>query len=186
MNTIEAIRTRRSVRSFSRKPLEQGILHAVLDTARMAPSWANMQCWRFIVVTDAATRKIVSELSFVAAFFEAKGYQSNPAQNAVAEAPAVIVLCADPYYSGEMGGKQYYMTDTGIVAQNIMLAAHALGLGTVFVGLFYARKLHELLYIPESISIVGLIPIGYPNEPVTDTPKRKPLEELVFYGKWGE
>ena len=184
MNTLEAIKTRRSIRKFSHKPVEQGMIHAVLEAARMAPSWANMQCWRFVVVTDAGTRKKLSELSFVAAFFDAKGYQTNPAQNAVAEAPVVIVLCADPAQSGEMGGQQYYMTDAGIAAQNIMLAAHSLGLGSTFVGLFYARKLHELLYIPDSIRIVGLMPIGYPLDEIKEHPKRKPLDELVFYGKW--
>ncbi|ACM19321.1 nitroreductase-like family 3 protein [Geotalea daltonii FRC-32] len=184
MNTLDAIKTRRSIRRFSHKPVEPGMLHAVLDAARMAPSWANMQCWRFVVVTDAATRKKLSELSFVAAFFAPRGYQTNPAQAAVAEAPVVIVLCADPAQSGEMGGQPYYMTDAGIAAQNIMLAAHSLGLGSVFVGLFYARKLHELLYIPENIRIVGLIPIGHPHDTITEVPKRKPLEEVVFYGKW--
>jgi nitroreductase len=183
MNTLEAIKTRRSIRKFSHKPVEPGMLHAVFEAARMAPSWANMQCWRLIVVTDPAARKKLGDLSFVAPFFAPKGYQTNPAQHAVAEAPVVIVLCADPTQSGEMGGQQYYMTDAGIVAQNIMLAAHSLGLGSVFVGLFYARTLHELLYIPNDIRIVGLIPIGYPGE-TGEPPRRKHLEELVYQGKW--
>ena len=184
METLEAIKTRSSVRKFSDRPVEPEKLQAVLEAARLAPSWANLQCWRFVVVEDATFKAAISELSFVEAFFGPKGYKTNPAQNALAEAPVVIVACAEPTQSGELRGQQYYMTDVGIAAENLMLAAHALGLGSVFVGVFDEEALGELLEIPPQIRIVGLFPLGYPLEGGKGGPPRKPLEEIVFYGKW--
>ncbi len=186
MDTLEAIRTRRSVRKFSTRPVEPEKLQAVLEAARLAPSWANMQCWRFVVVEDSSVKATISELSYVEAFFAPKGYKSNPAQKALAEAPVVIVACAEPTASGDLRGQQYYLTDVGIASENLMLAAHELGLGSVFVGVFDEEKLGELLNIPPEIRIVGLFPLGYPEEEMKAGPPRKPLEEIVFYGKWKE
>jgi nitroreductase len=184
MDTLEAIRTRRSVRKYSDRPVEEEKLQVVLEAARQAPSWANMQCWRFIVVQEQAVKEEISRLSYVEAFFGPLGYKSNPAQNALAEAPLVIVACADPAKSGDLRGQQYYLADLGIACQNLMLAAHAQGLGTVFVGVFDEEALGELLDIPPSIRVVGLFPLGYPASEAKGGPPRKPLEELVFRGKW--
>ncbi len=184
METLEAIKTRRSVRKFSGRAVEPEKLQAVLEAVRLAPSWANMQCWRFVVVEDPQVKAQISELSYVEAFFGPRGYKSNPAQSALAEAPLVIVACADPVQSGELRGEQYYMADLGIAAENLMLAAHALGLGSVFVGVFDEEQLGDLLDIPKEIRIVGLFPIGYPLEEGKGGPPRKPLDEIVFYGKW--
>lgn len=184
METLEAIKTRRSVRKFLDRPVEPEKLQAVLEAARLAPSWANLQCWRFVVVQDAGVREKISELSYVEAFFAPKGYKTNPAQQALADAPLVIVACAEPGQSGELRGQQYYMADVGIAAENLMLAAHAIGLGSVFVGVFDEENLGLLLNIPPEIRIVGLFPIGYPQEAGKGGPPRKPLDEIVFYGKW--
>lgn len=184
MDTLEAIKTRRSVRKFLDREVEPEKLLMVLEAAQMAPSWANMQCWRFVVVQDPRVKARISELSYVEAFFSSRGYKTNPAQKALAEAPVVIVACADPIQSGDLRGEQYYMTDVGIAAENLMLAAHALGLGTVFVGVFDEENLGELLGIPAGIRIVGLFPLGYPQEEGKAGPPRKPLDEIVFYGKW--
>ncbi|GLI37330.1 nitroreductase family protein [Geobacter hydrogenophilus] len=184
METLEAIRTRRSVRKFSDRPVEPDKLRAVLDAARLAPSWANMQCWRFVVVEDQATKAQISELSYVEAYFGPKGYKSNPAQKALTEAPVVIIACGEPPQSGELRGQQYYLTDVGIAAQNLMLAAHDLGLGSVFVGVFDEQQLGELLGIPAELRIVGLFPLGYPLEAPKAGPSRKPLDEIVHYGKY--
>jgi nitroreductase len=184
MDTIEAIRTRRSVRKFLDRPVEPEKLQAVLEAARLAPSWANMQCWRFVVVRDPAVKERISELSYVEAFFATRGYKANPAQAALAAAPVVIVACADPTLSGELRGQQYYLTDIGIAAENLMLAAHAQGLGSVFVGVFDEEPLGELLDIPPEFRIVGLFPLGYPeNEQKAGLP-RKPLDDIVYYEKW--
>ncbi len=184
MDTLEAIRTRRSIRKFAGRPVEPEKLQMVLEAARLAPSWANMQCWRFVVVEDAKVKARISELSYVEAFFGPKGYKTNPAQKALAEAPVVIVACADPTKSGELRGEQYYMTDLGIAAQNLMLAAHSLGLGSVFVGVFDEDSIGLLLDIPPEIRIVGLFPLGYPLEEGKGGPPRKPLDEIVHYGAW--
>lgn len=185
MDVFEAIRTRRSIRRFSDKPLEEEKLRALLEAAAQAPSWANLQCWRFIVVRDSDTKRNLSELSFVESFFSPRGYKSNPAKKGIAEAPAVIVACADPAQSGAIWGQPYYLTDIGIAAQNLMLAARGLGLGTVFVGVFDEENVRALLNIPAEIRIVGLFPIGYPLEEKTSGPSRKPLNEIAFNGKWG-
>jgi len=184
MDALESIRGRRSVRKFSDRPVEPEKLQQVLEAARQAPSWANLQCWRFVVVTDPAVKERISELSYVEAFFAPKGYKSNPAQKALATAPMVIVACGDPTLSGDLRGQPYYLTDVGIATENLMLAAHALGLGSVFVGVFDEESLGELLDIPPEIRIVGLFPLGYPLEEVKAGPPRKPLEEIVHYGKW--
>ncbi len=184
MDTLEAIETRRSVRKFLSKPIEPEKLQAVLNAARLAPSWANLQCWRFVVVEDPSVKGRISELSYVEAFFAHRGYKTNPAQKALAEAPVVIVACAEPGESGDMRGQQYYLTDVGIATENLMLAAHALGLGSVFVGVFDEEGLGDLLNIPPEVRIVGLFPLGYPQEVGKGGPPRKPLDEIVYYGSW--
>lgn len=186
METLEAVRTRRSVRKFSNKPVEQEKLEAVLEAARLAPSWANLQCWRFVVVQDPEARQAISDFSFVESFFGPKGYKANPAQKGIAMAPVVIVACGIPGQSGELRGQDYYLTDVGIASQNLMLAAHDLGLGTVFVGVFDEEKVAELLDIPPEFRIVGIFPLGYPAEESKSAPSRKPLAEIVSYGKWKE
>lgn len=186
MDLFEAIKTRRSVRKYSGKPVEDGKLEAILDSVRMAPSWANYQCWRLIVVRNKAMKEKISELSYVESFFAPKGYKANPSKRALAEAPIVIVLCADPAQSGVLWGQNYYLTDAGIAAENLMLAARAEGLGSVFVGVYEEEKLKSLLNIPAAIRIVGLFPLGYPAEDKKGGgPPRKPLREICFNEKWG-
>lgn len=186
MDTIEAIKTRRSVRKFSDKPVEPQKLQTVLEAVQAAPSWSNMQCWRLVVVTSAETKAKISDLSYVESFFSPRGYTFNPAQKGIANAPVVLVVCAVPEQSGEMKGQPYYMTDIGVAAENLMLAAHAIGLATVFVGVFDEEKLGNLLEIPPEIRIVGLFPLGYPLTEPKAGPPRKSLEEIVYYEKWKE
>ncbi len=184
MDLFEAIKTRRSIRKYLDKPVEKEKLQAVLEAVRMAPSWANMQCWRMVVVKDKATKQKISELSYVESYFAPKGYKSNPSKKALAEAPVVIVLCADPAQSGVLWGQTYYLTDAGIAAQNLMLAARGLGLGTVFAGVYEEEKLKTLLGIPAAIRVVGLLPVGYPAEEKKEGPPRKPLQDICFYEQW--
>jgi nitroreductase len=184
MELFEAINTRRSVRKFQDRSVEPEKLEQVLEAARMAPSWANLQCWRFVVVTDAGAKKTLSELSFVESFFAPLGYKFNPAQKALAEAPVVIVACADPEKSGSIWDQRYYLADLGVAAQNLMLAAHALGLGSVFVGVFDEDRVKALLGIPSNIRVVGLFPLGYPEGEKKGGPPRKPLAEIVCHGGW--
>lgn len=184
MDTIEAIKGRHSVRRYADRPVEEEKLLTVLDAAHHAPSWANLQCVRFVVVRDASVKRRISELSYVDSFFAARGYKTNPSQVALAEAPIVIVACALPNQSGDIRGQQYYMADVGLAAENLMLAAHDQGLGSVFVSIFEEKPLADLLGIPAYISIVGLFPLGYPLHAAGAATPRKPLEETVFYDKW--
>jgi nitroreductase len=184
METLQAIRTRRSIRRFLDRPVEEEKLRAIFESLQMSPSWANRQCWRFVVVKDRATRERISELSYVESFLAPLGYKTNPAKKGIAEAPVVIVACADPSQSGTIWNQQYYLTDVGIAAQNLMLAAHAQGLGSVFVGVFDDEKLHSLLGIPPHIRVVGIFPIGHPAEEKREAPARKPLQEFIFHEQW--
>jgi len=186
MEFFEALSTRRSIRRFQERPVEEEKLRAVLDAVRAAPSWANQQCWRLVVVGDADAKRGISECSYLESYFATKGYKTNPAMKALALAPVVIVLCADPAQSGSVRGQEYYLADAGIAAQSLMLAARALGLGSVFVGIFQEEPLRDLLGIPEHIRVVGLFPLGYPAEEQKAGPKRKPLEEICFFERWGE
>jgi nitroreductase len=184
MELFEAIKTRRSIRKYQDKPVEEEKLKAILEAVQQSPSWANMQCWRMVVVKDRDVKQKISDQSYVESFFAPKGYKANPSKKALAEAPVVIVLCADPSNSGTLWNQSYYLVDCGIAAQNLMLAARALGLGSVFVGIYDEEKLKPLLNIPVQVRIVGLFPLGYPAEEKAVGPPRKPLDEICFNGQW--
>lgn len=187
MDTFEAIHTRKSVRRFLEKPVEDEKLQRILEAVRMAPSWGNGQCWRFIIVKDSRMKEAISELTWGSS--DGVSIGENPAKRGIVEAPVLIVACADPSQSGTVGDisyklQQYYMTDVGLAAQNLMLSARALGLGTVFVGVFYEEKLRNLLNIPSHIRVIGLFPLGYPRTVRKKGSPRKPLHEFVFHQKW--
>lgn len=185
MELFEAIRKRRSIRRFQDRPVEDEKLQALMDAVRQSPSWANMQCWRFVIVKDPSVKSEISRLSYLESFFAPLGYKANPAMKGLAEAPVVIVACADPRQSGTLRGQDYYLTDLGIAAQTLMLSACGLGLGTVFVGVYDEEKLKRLLGIPEDIRIAGVFPLGYPIHEKSDGPPRKAHGEIVYNGKWG-
>lgn len=186
MDLLEAIKTRRSIRRFSDKPVSQEDIETILDLVRYSPSWANMQCWRFVVVRDKEKIKKISELSYVESFLKPMGYKANPATKGIGEAPVVIIACAEPSKSGVIWNQPYYMTDMGIASQTLMLAVRGLGLGTVFVGIFEEDAIRKLLDIPSDIRVVGIFPIGHLQDEKKETkmPERKPLNEIVFYEKW--
>lgn len=186
MDLFDAIKTRRSIRRFSDKPVSEKDIETILDLVRYSPSWANMQCWRFVVVSDKEKIKKISELSYVESFLKPMGYKANPATKGIGEAPVVIVACAEPSKSGSIWNQQYYMTDMGIASQTLMLAVRGLGLGTVFVGIFDEDAIRKLLDIPSDIRVVGIFPIGHLQDEKKEIkmPERKPLSEIVFYEKW--
>ncbi|KKL85792.1 hypothetical protein LCGC14_1951180 [marine sediment metagenome] len=185
MDIFEAINTRRSVRRYSDRPLGDEILREVFESVRQSPSWANMQCWRFVAVRDAEAKEMLAEYSYMESFFAGKGYKVNPAKKALREAPVVLVACADPADSGEVRGQDYYLLDIGIASQTLMLAARGHGLGTVFVGIYEEGKVKELLGIPEGVRVAGLIPIGYPLEEKDKGPSRKEVSEILYPVRWG-
>jgi nitroreductase len=170
MELMEVIRNRRSVRKYKSKLVSEKDIEYVLQAARLAPSWKNDQCWRYIVVTDADLRKKIT----------AGGRWADRA----AEAPVIIVGCADPTKSGDRNGKQYYMLDMGISMEHLMLAATERGLGTCCIGLGFDEKVvKETLGIPENIRVVALTPLGYADESPA-LKDRKSLEEMTSRNKW--
>ncbi len=169
---MQLFKDRRSIRKFEKTPVEEEKLQEVLEAARLAPSWANRQCWSFIVVKDPARRQQVSEI-----------LEHNPAQKAVAQAPVLIVACADPAESGDLLGKGYYLVDIGIAMQQLCLEAWNQGLGTVWVGMFDEDKMRPVLNVPENIRIVALTPLGYPAK-WPEERGRKPLDAIVHRETW--
>jgi nitroreductase len=180
MDTLEAIKTRRSIRTFKPDPIDEGTLSVVLEAARWAPSWANTQCCRFIVVRDDT---IKNELA-------ATLNGNNPAANGIRTAPVVIVACAElgkaGFYKGSFVTNKgdWFMFDAGIAMQNLCLAAHAVGLGTVHVGNFDATKAEAILSVPAGYCVVEMTPLGYPNGEPRMT-ARKELTEIIFHNKFG-
>ena len=182
MNIMDAIKGRRSIRKYRSGPIGNRDLEYVLDAARWAPSWANTQCVRWIVVKDHDIKlKLLETLS-----------QTNPAMDAMLAAPVVLVACAE---TGRAGFKKrepatdkgdwWFMFDVASAAQNLMLAAHELGLGTVHVGSMNAQKVEQILGVPAGVRVVEMIPIGYPDEQPKG-PGRKELSEIVFHEKYGQ
>lgn len=181
MEVIEAIKTRRSIRHYKPDPVPEEDIDAVLEAARWAPSWANNQCWRFVVVKDKETKARLAETLT----------SWNPARSAIKEAPVVIVACAELGKSGFKDGRpvtdkgDWYMFDVGIAMQNLALAAHSLGLGTVHVGAVDAQKAASVLNVPQGVVVVEMTPLGYPSRE-GKAPPRKELSELVFHEIYGQ
>lgn len=181
MEALEAIMTRRSIRKFTDEPVTEEILQQLLDAIRWAPSWANTQAVEVVVIRDkAAKEKIVEILS-----------PNNPSTKGVMQAPVVLVMCARVGKAGYKDGAavtdkgDWYMFDTGIACQNLALAAHALGLGTVHVGYIDHQALDKYLGLPEDVKSIEVLPIGYPAK-VGNAPPRRELSEFVFNEKYGE
>ncbi|MBU4240992.1 MAG: nitroreductase family protein [Actinobacteria bacterium] len=170
--TIDAIRRRRSIRKYEEREVTEEQLTQVLEAARLAPSWKNQQPWRFLVIRDAAKRQAVADI-----------LEGNPARKGIAQAPVLIVVCADPALSGVENRKEYYMADIGIVMDHIMLEAADMGLGTVFVGWYDEDKMRQALGVPDQFRIVGMTPLGYPAKEPNPVP-RKELDELVHWETW--
>jgi nitroreductase len=180
MDTLEVIRTRRSVRKYVPTPVPDDILMQVLEAARWAPSWANTQCWRFIIIRNNDTKQ---ELA-------AALLGNNPSTNAIKTAPIIIVICIELNKSGFYKGQastikgDFGMFDAGLAMENLALAARALGLGTVHVANFDVKKVEAILGVPEGYTVVEITPLGYPDGD-TRTPPRKELTEIVFNEKFG-
>jgi nitroreductase len=175
MDLSQVIRDRRSIRKFKDLPVEWEKIEQVLNAARLAPSWKNQQCWRFLVLTDPVKRA-----SLLAAFPE-----ENPGKKAIALAPCVIVVCADPAESGVENGIEYFIADTAIAFEHLCLAACELGLGTCWMGMFDEGAVKAVLGIPAGIRIVGITPLGYPDQEPRPRP-RKELAEIAYLESWGE
>ena len=181
MEVLEAIRTRRSIRRYKTTPVDDKTIELVLEAARWAPSWANSQCWRFIVVRDSNIKAELSKALRV----------GNRSTDAVRNAPVVIVACAEPGKSGYLEGKPvtdkgdyWYMFDVALAMQNLALAAHSLGLGTVYIGSFDAKRVASILEVPQGFCVVSMTPLGYPDQEPEVRP-RKELSQIISNDKYG-
>ncbi len=171
MDVYEAIRTRRSVRAYQNKTVEDEKLRRIFEATRLAPSASNRQPWKFIIVRDEKIRRDL--------------VKAANGQQFVGEAPVVVVAVALRPEHVMSCDVPSYAVDLAIAIDHITLVAVAEGLGTCWIGAFNQQKTREILKIPESCKIVALLPLGYP---VGDGgPKmRKPLEEIVCYDKFQE
>lgn len=173
MEVFEAITGRRSVRNYLDSPVSEDDINKILEAARWAPSWANTQCARYVVIRDAALKTSLKETLS----------PNNPARDSFDVCPAVIAVLGKLATAGYKKGvatddKQWHMYDCALAAQNICLAAHALGLATVIVGFFDYARAGEILQVPGEFQVVCLLPLGYPKR-TPDPPARKELSELV-------
>lgn len=172
---MNIVRGRRSVRKYEAREVPDEALAAVLESVRWAQSWANTQCWEVVVVRDPAVK---AELQ---ATLPPKG---NPAVGAMVQAPVLLALCgklkSSGYYKDQVTTKfgDWFMFDLGIACQNICLTAHALGLGTVVVGLFDHDKAKAVLNVPAGHELVVMIPLGYPAK-ISAAPNRRELSEFT-------
>ncbi len=169
MELMEVIRKRRSVRRYKPDPVPEEDIEYVLEAARLAPSWANTQCWHFVVVTDEDVKKEVA--------------QAGNGNRWIARAPVIIVACADPTGPGTRDDIPNYLVDMGIAIEHLILAATERGLGTCWIGAFHESKVKEALGVPGNIRVVASTPLGYPDEAPAPV-SRKGLEEIVSYNRY--
>jgi nitroreductase len=170
LSVMDAIRSRKSVRLFLDQPVEQEKLDQVLEAARLAPSASNRQEWRFVVVREPETRKLLAGI--------------GASQAHVCKAPVVIVACADTDEHMMQNGQLCYPIDVAIALDHLTLAAVELGLGTCWVGAFDEDKARQLLDIPDRIRVVLMMPIGYPADPTPVEKTRLMLDKIVKYEHW--
>ena len=152
MKTIEAILTRKSVREYSDKPIEEEVLQTILKAGQAGPSARNRRDWHFLVVQDPATLKKMAEAHGLIV--------SMPLMRAKM---AIVVLGDKNVSAGD-----FWQVDCSIAAQNMILAAHELGIGTCWIGTFPVEsriKIHkDVLNLPEHVVPHSIIVFGYPKD----------------------
>lgn len=166
---FETIARRRSVRRLKDTPLPAGTIERLCEAVRLAPSWANSQCWDLIAVTDPELRATLAG--------------AGGPREAMKKAPLIVVACARPEASGNRADLQYFMLDMGIAIEHLVLQATALGLGTCWVGWFREDEVRRALAIPPEVQVIALVPVGYPDEdpPARD---RRSLAEILSWNGW--
>ncbi len=193
---FEAMYTQRAIRQFKPDPVPDDLVHKLIESATKAPSGGNSQPWRFIVIRDAESKRVIGKY-YKQAWDAAYGARSaatlesrvrtsaaNLAEH-MHEVPVLILACIEHDGSpGTMGrGSSIFPA-----VQNLLLAARGLGLGSVITSLHkrYEQEIKELLGIPENVETAALLPIGYPADGVTYGPtRRSPVEEVTYQERWG-
>jgi len=166
VKTFDAIRGRRSVRSYTDRKIPREHLGKIMEAAIWSPSGSNAQAWEFIVVEDDDDIKKIKTFS--------PGIFGNPA--------AIIIVCRDLKRAyelcGELGRDILSVMDISMASQNIMLAAYDLGIGSCAVRSFGISAIKRLYDLPEHINPELLITLGYPEE-TPKPPKRREINEVV-------
>jgi len=158
MQTIDAIMKRRSIRKYQKEAIPDEDLKKILECGRQAPSAANRQPWRFIVVEEQALKeKVASACS---------------GQMWMADADVILVGIGIPSIS-----EKWYPVDVAIAMQNMIIAATDLGYGSCWIGAFSQEDVKNALNIPENEKVIALTPLGVPDQEPEPRP-RKPFEEV--------
>ena len=170
MDVFEAIKNRRSVRAYTSEGVSEQDVERLIEAAMLAPSAGNIQPWGFVIVTNAETKRRLSDAALHQTFIE--------------EAPVVIVVCADVERSswgyGSRGANLYCLQDTAAATENMLLAAQALGLATCWVGAFHEDAVAKVINTPRNVRPVAIVPVGFPAEKPNPPPRRS-IKELVHY-----
>ncbi|KUG02778.1 nitroreductase [hydrocarbon metagenome] len=186
MDIIQAIKERRSYRSYLNQPVEEEKLQNILEAGRWAPSVMNLQPWKFFIVKNPDVKNQLKAACYetLQKIFQASGWKwvSKFSLEFLSEAPVIIVIAGDPQKTGAdqflPGRGTGYAFSCCAAVQNMHLAAHAVGLGTLWFTLYETDKVKELLNIPAELDVVSMIVLGYPTEAAVPV-KRKPLDEMV-------
>jgi nitroreductase len=175
MELFEAIKSRRSIRSYTEEEVTKEEVNRMLEAATWAPSACNKQSWRFVVVRKTQT---------VEKLYKAASY-STQHQIFVKKAKVVVVVCTDlnvykTFAHKERALSLFAIQETAAATQNLLLAAHALGLGACWVSLFSDEQVREALNLPKGMKPVAIIPLGHTKSKTNPKP-RKPLKDIVHY-----
>ncbi len=170
MDTFEAIFTRRSIRKFTQELVTDAQVTKILEAGMAAPSAGNVQPWRFIVVRDKQALQGIAEL--------------HPYAQMAKESSVCIAVCADKQVEKHAG---FWVQDCSAAIQNMLLAARALGVGTVWTGVSpvqeRAAAFKAFFELPEHAEVLGIVVCGYPDQPFK---ARETFDSAkVFTEKWG-
>jgi nitroreductase len=165
MDVFEAISKRRSIRRYKDTPVEEDKLGKILEAARIAPSAANRQEWKFLVVQDKETRELLVDA--------ANG------QKFVGEAPVTIVAISTESERIMPCGQPAYAVDLSIAVSFMILEATELGLGTCWLGAYKEDEVKKILDIPEEVRVPAMFTLGYADENPGPRP-RKDINEILW------
>jgi nitroreductase len=186
-DVMELFRHQRAVRAWSDRPVPDELVRRVIEAATHAPSGSNSQPWRFLVVRDQSVKQQVSALYEEAMAEQYQGAEPDRARDrqTLADAPVLIVPCVRVPRNGRVG----FQTGASVypACQNLMLAARALGLGTVLSTLHRLRReqIHAVLGITERWDSAAMIPLGWPDRSYGPN-HRRPVEEFIVYDHFAE
>ena len=170
---INNILTRTSIRKFKQQPVEQEKVETLLRAAMAAPTAVNKQPWHFVVVTD---KEVLNQLA-------GQGRRGDMLRHA----PLAVVVCGDMTKTVEGKGQEFWIQDTSAATENLLLAAHSLGLGAVWTAQWPMderyKQTQQVLAMPETIVPLCTIIIGYPDESPAPKDKWKPTN--ISYNTYG-